>query len=399
MSAVAYRYRALDARGVSRKGTMVAVTAQEAYRKLTATGLTPIEIAEPRRRSARRGAVNPRDLAHFTSQLSTLMGARIPIASGLRSIAEQERDDRLRTVLTDLAARIESGEPVAEAMSAHTAVFGEVYVESIRAAERSGNMIKVLDHLAEMLEQQSESSRQVRGAFMYPACVAAVLAVGVTFLVVFVIPKFADMFAARGVQLPMLTRVLMAVGHSAQAYWWVYLGAIAAAVAGWRHARHSRAGRAALSRVLHALPVVRDLMLGLALARFARVFGLTLSSGLPMIECLSLAGRTSGSVPVERDVERLCEQVRHGGKLSEKFPECETFTPFAKRMLAAGEESAELPRMCAQVAAHFDRESRHLAKTASTLVEPLLVVMIAMVVLVVALAIFLPMWDMVSLVK
>lgn len=396
---LSFQYKALDGRGASRRGNIVAATAQEAYRKIAAMGLTPLAIEQARPGSSRGGRIKPRDIAHFTSQLATLMGARIPIGSGLLSIAEQERDPKLRALITDVAGRIESGEPMAVALSAHERAFGTVYIETVRAAEKSGTVIKVLDHLSEMLEKEAETRRQVKGAFMYPMCVLFVLVVGVTFLIGFVIPKFSVMFASRGVDLPAITKVLIVLGDSVRGWWWAYLAALIGAVMGVRRAWGTPGGRRVLDGLLHRVPVLRDLLQGLALSRFSRVLGLTLASGLPLTDCLVLAGRTGGRPGLERDVGSLVDQVRRGGRLTDALPACPYFSPFAKRMLSVGEESAELPKMCGVVAMHYERETTHLSKNVAALIEPIMIVLIAGVVLVVALAIFLPMWDMVNLVK
>lgn len=399
MSALSFRYRAIDPAGGPRDGSLLATNRQDAFRKIAALGLTPMHIEESRGPSARGGRIKPRDIAHFTTQLAVLLSARIPIGSGLLSIAEQERNPRLRAVINDVAGRIEAGDNVAAALSAHPSAFGPVYVETVRAAERSGSLVKILDHLGEMLERDQETRRQIRSALMYPACVLAVLAVGVTFLIGFVVPKFSTMFAARGVDLPVITQVLVAAGHSVQGWWWAQLLGIAAAVMAIRASGRSPGGKRAIERLFLVLPVIKDLLGGVALARFARVFGVTLTAGLPLTECLDLAGRASGLARMQDDARTLITQVSRGGHLGEVLPTCSCFTPFARRMLIAGEESAELPRMCATIASHYDKENAHLSRSVSALIEPLLVVMIAGIVLVVALGIFMPMWEMVNLVR
>jgi type II secretory pathway component PulF len=396
---LSFQYKAMDGRGASRRGSIVAGTAQEAYRKIAAMGLTPLAIDQARPGLGQGGRMRSRDISHFTSQLATLMGARIPIGTGLLSIAEQERDPRLKALITDIAGRIESGEPMATALSAHERAFGTVYIETVRAAEKSGTVVKVLDHLAEMLEKEAETRRQVKGAFMYPMCVLCVLAAGVTFLIGFVIPKFSGMFASRGVDLPTITRVLMVLGDSVRGWWWAYLACGVSAVFGVRRAWATPGGRRVIDGMLHRIPVLRELLKGLALSRFSRVFGLTLASGLPLTECLQLAGRTGARPGLERDVGTLIDQVRRGGRLTDALPACPYLSPFARRMLSAGEESAELPKMCGVIALHYERETTHLSKNVAALIEPILIVLIAGVVLVVAVAIFLPMWDMVNLVK
>ena len=398
MNTVTFEYRAVDRTGVKRDGTARAASEGEVYRQLNAQGLVPLKIAVARAKRVRGGKIKPKDLAHFTSQLSVLVQARVPISDGLMSIAEQESEPRLKAVITDIATRIESGEPVAQAMSAHTRIFGEIYVQTVRAAEATGTLTKVLDHLAEMMERSAETQRQVKGAMMYPACVMVVLAIGVTFLLGFVVPKFADMFASRGVDLPTITKVLMHVGHSIQHYWFLYGGAVAGAIYGFKRMNRSERGRDTLDQVWHKVPFITKLLQGLAISRFCHVLGVSLGAGLNLIESLELAGKAAGRGMLMRDSMQMAERVRTGGRLSEVLADCKYITPFARRMISAGETSGELPKMCAAAARHYDRETQHLAKNIGTVIEPIMVVIIAAVVLVVALAIFLPMWNMVSLI-
>ncbi len=399
MSAVAFAYKAMDRTGTRREGTAKAVDRAEAYRQVAAMGLVPLSIEPARVRAHAARSIKLKDLAHFTSQLAVLIGARLSISEGLVSIAEQERGPELKKLISELASRIESGQSLADAMDVHRTVFGDVYVETIRAAEKTGNLPKVLDHLSEMLERQQETRQMVRAALTYPAVVLGVMVIGVGFLVGFVVPKFATMFASRGVKLPAITQVLAAAGESIKGFWFLYLLAIGALVFGFIKARATARGRVVIERVLGRVPVVCAITQGLALARFARVMGLSLSSGLGLIDALDLGGKSSGSTLLGADIERLSRQVRTGGRLSECLNACTYFTSFARRMISAGETSAQLPSMCALIARHYERETKHQTKTLTTLVEPLLIVVIALVVLVVALGIFLPMWDMVNLVK
>jgi type II secretory pathway component PulF len=400
VSTIAFEYVAADASGARRRGTIEARGEQEAYRRLSLTGLTPLRIKPARAKPVRgRGRVKTRDLVQFTYQFSVLLSAGIPLAEGLRGIGEQETNAALKAVLLDVAARIESGQPVAAAMEEHRAVFGDVYIETMRAAEQGGSMSKCLEHLSEMLERSQETTQQVKGALIYPACVITVLSLGVAFLITFIIPKFAHMFQERGVELPIFTRALMFLGEAAQAWWWVYLPAAVAAVVVARRTWANPRGRAAIDRGLHRVPYFKRILQGLAISRFARVFGISLSSGLGLIECLRLSARATGRPMLMEDAARMADQVRAGRRLSECLPDCGYLTPFARRMIAAGEDSAQLPKMCSVVARHYERETTHLAKNVATVIEPVMVVGIAGVVLVVALSIFLPMWNMVNLVK
>ena len=215
MSSGTFSYRAVDEAGNTRRGVSHARTRVEAYRRIAATGLTPVKIrrSSGSRRLVDKG-VRARDITHFTPQLSVLIAARIPVSEGLRTIGDQEPSAALRRMVLDVATRIESGEPIAEALSAHQAVFGEVYIETIRAAEQSGTLGAVLEYLSETLERSQDLAHQVRSALAYLFCVVMVLMGAVTFLLGFVVPRFGHMYERRGIDLPMLTKMMMLLGDS-----------------------------------------------------------------------------------------------------------------------------------------------------------------------------------------
>lgn len=398
MSVAAFRYSALDAKGRRQRGVVSATTAEDARRRVRSSGLTPVSLRPVRGGGGARGRVTAKEVSQFTRQLATLLRARIPLAEGLRSIAEQEPNARLRAALMDVAAGIQAGASVTDALRAHERIFGAVYVETVRAAEKTGNMIEVLEHLAEMLEAAAESRQQLRQALTYPALVLLALGGAAVFLIAAVVPRFAGMFEERGVELPALTRLLGAVGTSFKAHWWLYGGVIAAAAFGLRRAWGTERGRDVIDGALHRLPYARQVLTGLAVSRFSRVLGISLSSGLGLLEALDVSARATGRPLLIREATRLSEEVRRGGRLREGLKAC-AYTPvFARRMLSAGEESGELSRMCGVVAEHYERETAHLIRNASTVIEPVLIALLTVVVMVIALAVFLPMWDMVKLV-
>lgn len=398
MSDLAFQYQAIDRHGQRSRGVVRAQNLNDAYRLVRAAGLQPVRIKAARLLASRRRKVSVKDLAHFTHQFAVLMEARIPIVDGLRSIAEQEPNARLRMIVNEIADRIAAGGGVTEALTAHRELFGEVYVEIIRSAERSGNLIEVLHLLAEMLERQDERSKSVRSALMYPGCVIVALTLATAFLMIVVVPRFASMFASRGVELPMPTQMLLAFSTFIQTWWYALLaGALAIAVTIHR-ARTNRRWRAWLDVRLHHVPYLRDMLRGLGISRFATVLGLSLRSGLSLIEALDMAGRASGRPLLANDAARMRDQVNHGGRLADVLMACTYLPAFTRRMLTAGEEAGELSRMCSVVARHYDREVAYLTKNVSTLIEPILIVGLAGVVLVVALAIFLPMWNMAALI-
>lgn len=394
MSQLTFRYTAIDQRGAKTKGTLHAASPSEAYRQISASGMKPLKLKARGRRSGWNSRkVGVRDLAHLTYQFAVLMEARIPIAEGLRSIAEQEHNERLRDVIEDVAGQIEAGYSVTDAMSQHADLFGEVYIETVRAAESSGNMVKVLSRLAEMLERRYESDKAIRGAMIYPTCVLAAMTLALVFLLIFIVPKFTGLYARQKLDLPLPTQLLIGSSSFMRTYWHILGAGLFGAWIGLRNLTRRREVRHRIDVVLHKVPFVRDLLRGLAVSRFAHVFGITLQSGIGLIEALDMAGSASGRPLLVEDTQKMREQVKQGGRLADVMLACAYLPGFARRMIAAGEEAAEMPRMCEIVARHYDREIAHLTKNLPTVLEPVLIVGLAGIFLIIALAIFLPMWE------
>ncbi|MCI0365425.1 MAG: type II secretion system F family protein [Phycisphaerales bacterium] len=398
MSELAFQYQAIDRKGGKTKGVLRASDRNDAYRQVRAAGLQPLNIKAVRSREGRRKRVTIKDLSHVTYQFSVLLEARISIIDGLRSIAEQENNHRLRRVLNDVADRIAAGASVTDAIGTYRDLFGEVYVETVRAAEASGNMTLILSSLAEMLDRQYEISKNVKGALMYPICVIAALCLAVLFLMLFVVPKFGTMFAARGIELPVPTKILIGFSDFVRTYWYAILGGGFGLFWSVRKSWRNPITRRKMDTFMHRVPFLRSVLKGVAISRFANVLGISLRSGLNLMQSLEMAGRASGRPLMVADAEKMREQVNLGGRLVDVLLTCSYLPAFTKRMLAAGEEAAELPKMCAVVARHYDREVTHLTKNVTTVIEPIMIVGLAGVVLLVALAIFLPMWNMTALI-
>jgi len=219
------------------------------------------------------------------------------------------------------------------------------------------------------------------------------------FLLTFVVPKFTAMFAERGVELPLLTRVLTETGSFMRSFWWAVILALVAGVFVLMSAMRQRKARESLDRILHGIPVLRPLLVSLGVARFARTLGIGLTSGVSLLEALRHAGAASGRPTLAADAEALASQCERGSSLTDAMATTTYLPTFARRMIAAGENSAELPKMCEVIARHYDREAAHLTKNLGTAIEPVLIAGLTGIVLLVALGIFLPMWDMARLMK
>lgn len=396
MSVVMYKYEALDASGRTTTGTIRAGTEQEAYRKINASGLTPVSLDVVRGATAGFSfqRITKQDIVNFTRELAVLVEARIPLDRGLISIAEHETNRPLAAMVRDVAAQIESGVPITQALSKYDDVFGDVYIATMRAAERSGNLQAVTQHLAEMLEKQVETRQQVVRAMTYPIIVLCMIAAAMSVIIGFVVPKFARTFAASGGQLPLATRIVQGLGENVNEYWWAYASIVAGTLVGWVVAWKNPKGRLVLENFLTRLPYIGRVLVSHAAARFARVMHIGLASGLDVIDSMQVAGQATGRPVFANDCEQMTQRLRGGERLAEVLAGTRYLPPFARRMIGAGKDSKEVSRACDIVARHYDREASNLTKNINTIVEPIMTVGLAAIVLVVALAVFLPMWQM-----
>ena len=396
MSVLMYKYQALDASGNTTSGTLRASTEQEAYRKINASGLTPVSLDVVRGASAGFSLqrISKQDIVNFTRELAVLVEARIPLDRGLLSIAEHETNRPLAAMIREVATQIESGVPITHALAKYEDVFGDVYISTMRAAEKSGNLQAVTQHLAEMLEKQMETRQQVVRAMTYPVIVLCMIAAALSVIIGFVVPKFARTFSASGGKLPLATRVVQGLGENVNQYWWAYAGVAAGAIVGWILAWRHPKGRLVLENFLTRVPYIGRVLVAHTSARFARVMGIGLASGLDVIDSMQVAGQATGRPVFAQDCSNMTMRLRSGERLADVLAVTRYLPPFARRMIGAGKDSKEVSRACDIVARHYDREAGNLTTNINTIVEPIMTVGLAVIVLVVALAVFLPMWQM-----
>lgn len=401
MISVKYRYSAIASDGSKSTGMVEAGSEQEAYRKVSAFGITPVKLSQVRDMTptVRRGRISSEDIAAFTRELSVLVEAKIPLARGLLSIAEHEDKMALKMMIRDIASSIEAGLPITDALAKYRDHFSSLYIETVRAAEKSGNLVAVMAHLAELLEKQTESRQQLRRALTYPSIVLFTVFLAVTVIVGFVVPKFAATFRAQKIQLPMITRVIQAIGFSVRDYWYIYLAVFLAAIFGLIAAWRSPSGRVVLEKLMVKIPYIGRIIVSVTAARFARVFSIGLTSGLNLIESLENGGRATGRPVFAQECDQMADRLRRGEQLQQVLRETSYLPSFARRMMSAGKDSAELARACDVVARHFDREASHLTRNINTFIEPVLTIALAGVVLLVAMSVFMPMWEMVGVRK
>ena len=396
-----YTYQALSEDGSRCKGTIEAISEQKASEMLSSQGYVPLKIkaASSSLFSVRTKKVTQFEIAMLTREMSVLIEANIPIARGLKSIAEHEKNPMLRDMVNDIASMIEAGEKLTVAFAKYQDVFGAVYIQTLRSAEKTGQLGPVAAHLSDMLERNIETSQQIRRALAYPIIVVCFVMFALGVIVIFVVPRFATIFESNGVDLPITTQIIRFMGDSLTTYWWAYGGIALATVVGFKKAWKTDSGRFRIEKFIHKLPYIGNMFTCVTTARFSRVMSIGLESGIEVIESIEIAGGATGRPVFQDECVRMCDRMRSGDSLSDVINNAHGLPNFARRLFGSGKDSTELARAGKIIARHYDRQSDYLAKNINTIIEPMITIAMAGIVLLVALSVFLPMWQMISINK
>ncbi len=399
-----YRYKARDKEGALHTGTMEAGRKEAVADQLSAMGYIPVLIEE----TAPGGVswadalsifekVAFQDLIVFNRQLSTMMSAGIPFIQSLAAIEKQTENKRLKTAVGEIRREVEAGAEFSDALAKHPGIFSKMYVSMVRAGETAGILDQILERLALLAEHDADIRSRVKTATRYPLIVVVAVCGAFAFLVSFVIPKFAGVYGRFKTALPLPTRILIGINHAVQNYWYLILLGLAAIVGGVVWYIHTPAGRWQWDRVKLKLPVFGTLFQKVALSRFARVFAAMQKSGISMMLTLDIAAETVGNVVLARAIEEMRESLREGRGLTEPMAASAMFPPLVIQMVSVGEETGNIDVMLNKVSDYYDMDVNYTLRNLSTLIEPVLLFFVGGMVLFLALGIFLPMWNMISL--
>jgi type II secretory pathway component PulF len=401
-----YQYRARDKDGALRTGTMEAVRKEGVAEQLSGMGFIPVMIEEQGEArlsgfdlGAVFGKITSQDLIIFSRQLATLMSAGIPFIQGLVTLERQSENPRLKAAISQIRRDIEGGSSFSDALARQPKIFSKLYVSLIRAGETAGILDEILNRLALLAEHEAETRERVKAAVRYPLIVVLTIAAAFAFLVTFVIPKFASIFSQFKTALPLPTRVLIGINYVVQNYWYIIIISIALLVGGVIWYLGTPGGRWQWDRLKLKLPVFGLLFQKVALSRFARIFSAMQKSGISMMLTLEIAGETLGNVVIARSVETMSESLRDGKGLTTPMEASGLFPPMVIQMMSVGEETGQLDIMLNKVSDYYDMDVEYTLRNLSTMIEPVLLLFVGGMVLFLALGIFLPMWNMMSLFK
>jgi MSHA biogenesis protein MshG len=398
----AFAYRGRDAAGRAVSGTLSANDQDAAAMALAGQGVTPLALRETGAKSGggeggfRLFAEKPRheDILLFFRQMYTLMKAGVPIMRALTGLQESTTNQGMKAVLQDLRESLDSGRELSAAMARHPKVFNTFAVNMVRVGEMTGMLEAICLRLSQHMEFERFMRMQVKSALRYPSFVVIAMAVAITIINIFVIPAFAKVFEGFKAELPAITRGLIAFSSFMVHYWPWMLGGLVLAVAAFRSWTATKEGRHDWDRFKLKIPVAGKIIRKATLARFARSFALASSSGVPVIQALSNVAQTVDNAYICGKIEKMRDGVERGESMLRVSIAAGVFTPVVIQMVAVGEESGSLDEMMEEVADLYQRDVEYELKTLSQQIEPILIVFLGVLVLLLALGIFLPMWDL-----
>jgi len=400
-----FKYRVRDKSGKAIGGTIEAPTLQNAGECLYRLGYFPITIAEERKPLSldmagiwgRFRRVKLEDLIFFSQQLSTLYKAGLPLLTGLKSLAEQTENKKFRPILDGLSRQIEGGSTLHEAMARTPNFFAPIYINMVRAGETSGRLGESLDRYVTLADRELKSRQRLKEATRYPKIVILAVVIASAILIALVIPRFAEVFARFNTPLPWPTRVMIGINDLFQNYWYLIFGSLLVTVLLIQHSLRTEKGRYFWDKTKTRIPLLGPLFLKIALSRFAYTFVMLNQSGIPILQTLEITSTTIGNVILSQLIARIREKVREGNSLTEAMKESGRFTPLIIQMISVGESSGTLDAMLMRVTEYYDLEVDNGIKKLSAYVEPMLTAFLGLVVLFLALAVFLPWWNIASL--
>ena len=395
-----FAYRALRASGRAETGVVDATSVRGAWQALRARGVFPTEL---RPEGARVGGLARRvaaaELAAATRQLATLVAAGLPVAEALEAVAEQADDPVLRRAITLARGRLGEGEPLARALGASPRVFSALYCDLVCAGEASGALPTVLERLAEHTEAAAAVRARLRAALTYPLVMTGATGLVLAFLLVWVVPQVAQLFADTGTPLPLATRALLGLVSVARATWWLALLLGLAAAVGWRRWMASPAGRARVDATLLRLPVAGRLLGRAAVARFARTLATLVASGVPLEAALDVATAVLGNRTLVDAATAVREAVRRGEALAPALGRTGAFPSLLVRLAAVGERGGSLATSLERAARSYEAEVDAAVSAATALLEPLLIVAMGGVVLLLVVAVLVPIFALNQVVR
>lgn len=405
MKSFRYQGRNLDGSAVS--GQLEAPTQEAAAEQLMGKGIIPINISDHSGKSPLNldlkalftPAIPLEVLVIFCRQLYSLTKAGVPLLRSMKGLSQNSANKQLQAALEDVTQELTNGRSLSASMQLFPKVFSPLFVSMIHVGENTGRLDQALLQLANYYEQEVETRKRIKTAMRYPTFVISFIVIALFILNVKVIPQFSSMFSRFGVDLPLPTRILIATSEFFVNYWIMMVAGIVAALFGFRAWINTASGREKWDKFRLRMPVVGELINRAQLSRFSRTFALMLKAGVPLNQSLALSAEALGNKFLENRLIEMKSSIEAGGTISATAINSGVFTPLVIQMISVGEETGRIDELLLEVADFYDREVDYDLKTLTARIEPILLVIVAGMVLILALGIFLPMWGMLDAIK
>ena len=397
-----FTYKAIDASGKAVLGRIDAANVFDLEQRLSRMGLDLVNGAQSSQRSRiiGRGKVTRQDLINFCFHLEQLTSAGVPIVEGLTDLRDSVDNPRFREVVSGLIESIEGGDSVSQALADYPEVFGRVFVSLVRSGEQTGRLPDVLRSLTESLKWEDELAAQTKKLIMYPAFVGSIVLLVTFFLMIYLVPQMTGFIRNMGQDIPLQTRILIAVSNFCVDYWWVVLAAPFAVYFGIKFAARTYPAVAyALDRYKISMPLIGPIMKRIVLSRFASSFAMMYSSGITVLDAIRSCEEIVGNRPVEQALRGAGQQIAEGKNLTVAFQDAGLFPPLVIRMLRIGENTGGLDTALLNVSYFYNREVREAIGKLQAMVEPLLTVVLGAILGWVMLAVLGPVYDTISKMK
>lgn len=400
-----FSYKGRGARGDLVEGVLEAMSREAVAGQLLNSGITPVEIAErvqtqdfgaALRKLLRRRRPDLSEIILFCRQMYTLMRAGVPINQAMTGLIRSSRNPVLAEALTDVKSHLEAGRELSAALAQHGEVFSSLFVNTVRIGENTGRLDEAFIKLAEYLDRERDTRARVKSALRYPMFVVVAITFAIAIINIKVVPQFAKMFERAHVDLPVFTKVIISTSNFFVAWWPHMLVALVGAGFWFNRWVKTENGRFTWDRYKLKIPIVGDIVYRATLGRFARGFSMSIAAGVPLIQALTVMSRAVDNEYIGERIRNIRTGVERGDSLTRSAAATGMFTPLVLQMLTVGEETGAVDDLLAEVAGFYEREVDFDVKNLSQTIEPVLIVLLAGLVLVFALGVFLPIWDLAS---
>ncbi|MBI4802258.1 MAG: type II secretion system F family protein [Elusimicrobia bacterium] len=390
-----FAYKARDSGGKIQEGLVEAADQKAAMTRLRDQKLAVVEITQKAKKSPFfKPKVQAKDVVMFSRQLSTLVSAGVPIVQGLNILEAQAENPAFKTVVTALRTDIEAGLSIAEGMKKHPQAFSELYVSMIKAGEVGGILDTILERLSGFLEASEALKAKVKSAMMYPAIVGGAAVLITVFLIVFVIPIFKEIFSGFGAELPLPTRIVCGISDILRANIIYIILVLGGGIYGFKKYLKTEKGQEKFDDLSLKLPVFGILLKKVAIAKFTRTLGTLIKSGVPILQGLETVAKTAGNKTIERVINQSRDSIREGGRISDPLRKAEVFPPMVIQMISVGEETGGLDNMLGKIADFYDQEVDTAVHGLTSMIEPLIMIVMGVVIGTIVIAMMMPMFSM-----